>query len=135
MIDTNVILDDSLNRLPLAADAKIIMNMITDGRLNGYVTANSVADIFYLTDKRLGVVIARKAIRSLLLNLTVISIGGQECIDALELPIDDFEDALVVVCAENAKLDYIISNDKGFLSQDISVPIICPSDFLAKYER
>ena len=51
------------------------------------------------------------------------------------MPIDDFEDALVVVCAESANLDYIITNDKTFLDLDLTVPSIDPADFLIAYAR
>ena len=43
-------------------------------------------------------------------------------------------DALVVVCAEKAALDYIVTNDKGFLHEaNLSVPAISPADFLLKF--
>lgn len=60
---------------------------------------------------------------------------GDDCEKALELPMGDFEDALVVVCAEKANLNYIVTNDKGFLSSlDLSVSTISPADFLLKFK-
>ena len=48
----------------------------------------------------------------------------------------DFEDALVVACAEKSDLNYIITNDKGFLSSsDLSVSVISPADFLLKFKQ
>ena len=48
----------------------------------------------------------------------------------------DFEDALVMVCAEKAALDFIVTNDKGFLSgKGLSVPIISPANFLLKHDN
>jgi len=41
-----------------------------------------------------------------------------------------------VVCAEKADLDYIVTNDQGFLdSADLNVPAICPSDFLLRVQK
>jgi predicted nucleic acid-binding protein len=46
----------------------------------------------------------------------------------------DFEDALVVVSAEKADLNYIITNDKRFQSSiDSSVSAVSPDDFLLKF--
>ena len=131
MVDTNVIVDDILNRMPLATDAKAIMNLIAEGKATGFITGNSVADIFYLTSKHVGTVIARKQVKYLLKQFNVVCVDGEVCLTALDKPIEDFEDSLVVVCAENTKLDYIITNDKEFLSLDLPVPTISPTNFLA----
>lgn len=40
MIDTNVILDDILSRGANAEDARKISRFVTDGFINGYLTAN-----------------------------------------------------------------------------------------------
>lgn len=77
---------------------------------------------------------ARKIIRNLLLSFMVASVDGEDCQVALDLPMGDFEDALVVVCAEKANLNYIVTNDKGFLSStELSVPPISPTDFILKF--
>ena len=131
VVDTNVAIDYLLNRAPLATDAKKVMSLVAGDEVKGYLTGNSVADIFYLTDKHMGGEAAHKAIRLLLKQFSVIGVDGEVCLAALDKPIDDFEDALVVVCAENANLDYIITNDKEFLSLDLPVPAISPADFLA----
>jgi predicted nucleic acid-binding protein len=71
----------------------------------------------------------------LLLNFKVVSVDGDDCQRAIDFPMEDFEDALVIVCAEKANLNYIVTNDKGFLSEtDLCVPAISPDDFLLKFE-
>ena len=47
MIDTNVFLD----RSPNAESARKISRLITDEYINGYLTANCIADIFYIVSK------------------------------------------------------------------------------------
>jgi predicted nucleic acid-binding protein len=62
-----------------------------------------------------------------------VGVDKQDCQRAIDLPMGDFEDALVLVCAEKAALNYIVTNDKGFLREmNISVPTISPGDFLLK---
>ena len=133
LIDTNVILDDILNRGSNAETARKISRLATDDLVKCYITANSLTDIFYVVSKSLNEIAARKTIRNLLLSFDVVSVDGKDCRLAIDLPMRDFEDALVVVCAEKAGLDYIVTNDKGFLSHtNLSVPAISPTHFLSK---
>ena len=130
LIDTNVILDDILNRVPLAETARKITQMATNDEIVGYLTANCLTDIFYIVTKNKDENVARKTIKNLLLVFSVVGIDGDDCQNAINFPISDFEDALVVVCAEKANLEYIITNDKEFLDlDDLGVPAIRPSDF------
>jgi len=133
LIDTNVILDDILSRTPNAVVAKNISQMVTDELVFAYLTANTLTDIFYIVTKNRNEITARKTIRNLLLIFSVVSVDGVDCQRAIDFPMGDFEDALVVVCAEKTNLDYIITNDQGFLDEaGLSVPAIKPVDFLPK---
>jgi len=133
LIDTNIILDDILDRAPNAGAAKRISRLVTDELIDGYLTANTFTDIFYIVSKNKSEAAARKTIKNLLLIFTVVSVGGEDCQKAIDLPMGDFEDALVVVCAEKANLDYIVTNDQGLLAgTGLSVPTIKPADFLMK---
>ena len=131
IIDTNVILDDVLNRIPNAYDARKITELVTDNKVIGHISANSITDIYYVTDKRHGSDVARDVIKGLLQSFSIVAVDGEACLAALDKPLDDFEDALVVVCAEKANLDYIVTNDKEFLALDLPVTPISPADFLA----
>lgn len=133
IIDTNVLLDDILDRNPNAGPARVISQLITDGALNGYLTANCLTDVFYIVTKNRDETTARKVIRNLLLSFSIVSVTGEDCREAIDLPMEDFEDALVVVCAEKAALNFIVTNDRSFLgSVYLSVPAISPNDFLSK---
>ena len=135
MIDTNVILDDILNRAPNAKAAQEINQLVLNGEINGYITANCLTDIFYIVSKSLNETVAKKIIKNLLLTFSVMSVDSQDCWKAIDLSLRDFEDALVVVCAEKAALNYIITNDKNFLMFiNSSVPLINPVDFLLKLQ-
>jgi predicted nucleic acid-binding protein len=131
MIDTNVILDDILNRIPNTETARKVSSLITDGTVNAYLTANCLTDIFYIVSKNCNEAIARKVIRNLLFSFSVVSVTGDDCLQAIDFPMKDFEDALVVVCAKKEALNYIITNDNDFLcSTDLSIPSISPAEFL-----
>jgi predicted nucleic acid-binding protein len=131
LIDTNVILDVFLLREPNSIVALEIFKLIKSEKVEAFTTASSITDIYYITEKRLGENKARTALRNLINLLGIISVEGEDCVQALDLPLPDFEDALVTVCATKADIDYIITNDSGFLetnSEDIQ--IVTPKAFL-----
>jgi len=134
MVDTNVILDDILNRRPNAEAARKISRLATDELVRCHLTANCLTDIFYIVSKNTDETTAKLTIKNLLLSFAVIGIDGEDCRKAVDLPMGDFEDALVVVCAEKADLSYIITNDKKFLSDvSLNIPTISPVDFISSF--
>jgi len=136
LIDTNIILDDLLNREPRREKACQIMDLITDRQVFGYTTASSLTDIYYVVEKNLDEAIAKQAVRKILVTLQVIAVDANDCTQAINSLMRDFEDALVVACAEKATLDYIITNDKDFLGEaNMYVPAVKPDDFLLRFEN
>ena len=135
LIDTNVVLDDILDRFPNSENARKISGLVTDEHVSGYLTANCITDIFYIVHKYRDDTTARMTIKNLLLSFNVLSVDAQDCQKAIDTPMRDFKDALAVVCAEKESLDYIVTNDKNFLSQtDLGVPAISPADFLMQFQ-
>jgi len=131
MIDTNIILDDILSRQPHCKDASKLMQLVTSQQIFGYLTANSLTDIFYIVAKYLNQATARIAVKRILDSLQIISVDGQDCQKAIDLPMPDFEDALVMVCADKAALDYIVTNDSEFLADlNLLIPTISPANFI-----
>jgi len=132
VVDTNIILDFFLSREPYVSDARKLFSLICQEKADAYITANSITDVYYVTSKKLNETAAREAIKHLLKMIDVISVDGEDCTEALSLPIGDFEDALVVVCADKKSIDYIITNDKEFLqSATADIAVISLSDFHA----
>ena len=128
VIDNNVLLDALLERNPFYADAA---NFLIDCINNhtGFVTANSLTDIFYVLTKIIGAQKTKRSIQKLIGLFDIIPIGVTDCINALELPMDDFENALLVICAMNIGADYIVSRD-AILLKTAPIKAILPVDFL-----
>jgi len=132
LIDTNIILDVFLSREPNIQAAEKIFEMVYNEEIEGFTTASSITDIYYITAKRLGDKPTREALHNLFNLLGIISVDGGDCAGALNIPIPDFEDALVIVCADKIDINYIITNDQGFLSVDSELAsVIAADDFLA----
>ncbi|MCD8120342.1 MAG: PIN domain-containing protein [Lachnospiraceae bacterium] len=131
VFDSNVLLDAIGGR----ADYEVAQNLflaVAQEMMEGYVTANSVTDIYYISKKILGDADARTAIRNLIALFDVIPIDGEICENALDLSMSDFEDAIVSVCASDVDADYIVTRDDGFLkAEGNTVTAINPYDLFS----
>jgi len=132
VLDTNVIIDAVASRQPFCVEAEAILLAASEGKIEGYITANTVTDIFYVVRRSLSEEETREIIRALLYSLDVIEVGGADCWQALSLPMQDFEDALLAACAEKIGADCIVSRDSGFIKADSPVRVLSPSDFLTQ---
>ena len=131
MLDTNIILDALQERAPFDVPAKAILKLGQSGEVTCMFTANAATDIFYLYSKARDMRSAKTALDFLLKTYTVAAITHEDCAAALSLHIEDFEDALVAVCAQKAGSDYIVTRDVDFLGAVSPVKVISPDDFLA----
>jgi predicted nucleic acid-binding protein len=75
---------------------------------------------------------AKAVLEFLLECYEVLPVTHADCKAALSLPIEDFEDALVVVCADRAKADCIVTRDKEFLQVVSPVKLVSPVDFISR---
>jgi len=130
MLDVNVIMDALQERQPFDTEAKEIMLRAQNGEYSCYFTASAATDVFYLYRKARGLQSAKKALDFLLKTYGVASVTHEDCIKAISSSIDDFEDALVTVCAKKAGVDYVISRDDEYLNANSVVKVIKPKEFL-----
>jgi len=129
LLDTNVVLDAIANREPFCINAQKIINLMLDDKLEGYVTANSITDIFYIARKHLSKSALYLAMRSLFKVFYIIDVFGSDCRKAFDFPLDDYEDALLAVCGNRAAVDYIVTRDEEFIRYT-KIPVIAPAGFL-----
>ena len=130
MLDNNVLIDAITNRAPFSENARKILMLCAKETASGFISANSATDIFYVLQRLLGYEAANKAVWGLLQSLYTITVTHADCIKALQMPIRDFEDALLVLCAIKIQPDYIVTRDEEFLKADLPIPIVSPEKLL-----
>jgi predicted nucleic acid-binding protein len=130
MLDTNVILDATIRSTDASAAARDILRLIADDGADGMLTANCVADFFYLVSSIESMDTANEALTMLFSILSIVEVSDVDCYRALGLAIHDFEDALLVVCAGKENVDALITSDKKLLNQPADVSILSPEQFL-----
>jgi len=133
VIDNNVILDVFQNRKPFVQFSSRVLRLVETKQVKGYVTANSITDIHYVLNRSLkDKEKIYEAIDVLLQLIDIIDVTAKDVRNAFHPNVGDFEDELISVCAERAKIDYIITrNTKDFTNSP--VPAIIPDDFLTKF--
>ena len=99
LIDTNVVLDVPLQRQPWETDASAIWAACDQGRLDGFVTASAITNIFYIARRASGLPAAHAAVRVCLDAFNICAVNRQTLGQALTLPGSDFEDNVQIACA------------------------------------
>lgn len=134
VFDTNVILDAAMGR-PGCEDSQELVLAVVNEEIAGLVTANTITDIHYIVKKRRGDATAREVVQNTLYVFDVIQVDGESCMEALELPVADYEDAVLAVCAAREEADYIVTRDQAFLTAPSPVPAMTPTDLLRLIEE
>lgn len=132
MLDTNIILDILGQREPFAAPAIKIMLLAAENKIQAYITSNMVTDIYYIARRHyMPEPQIRDTIYKLLQIVYAVNVDHRDCLKALKLPLPDYEDALLALCARKIEADFIITrNAKHF--NNSPVPAITPGEFINK---
>jgi predicted nucleic acid-binding protein len=132
VIDNNIIVDALKPNAEFAESALKILRLASEDEFEGCVCASSLTDIFYVVGKAHGAEYAKSKLKGLMSFTTTISLTEEDCAAALDLPMNDFEDAVVAVCAKKAGADCIVSRDAGFIRAETEVEVITPARLLAR---
>jgi predicted nucleic acid-binding protein len=132
LLDTNVVQDAIENRKPFSMDAQRLFLHLAEQNIQGFVTSHAVSDIYYVCRKRMGNEAARSALRNLFQLFTVLDTLGHDSVAGLDLNIKDYEDAVMLVCAERSGMDCLITRDKDLLKAETNLLIVNPAEFLKR---
>ncbi|MEZ4517224.1 MAG: PIN domain-containing protein [Chloroflexota bacterium] len=132
LLDTNVVLDLYLDRIPFADAAAALWQAHEQGDLVGYVSSITPVNIYYIAQKLKDERTARQAVIELLSTLRVCPTDQLVLSAAIELPIRDYEDAVQIACAMSMSLDAIVTRNLDDYASS-PIPVYAPTDFLQKY--
>lgn len=134
MCDTNIIIDVLLEREPFAEDSYSILSLCEEHKIDGYVSASSVTDIYYLVRKYThSTELAYHAVGKLLEIVKVCSVTNEDVLIAFQKKARDFEDCLVATCAKSIHCNYIVTrNKKDF--EEFDIPALTPGELLLQIQ-
>ena len=130
LIDTCIIIDALQSRKPFDKDAETVFLSVANRRCVGFLTANSVTDIYYLMHKALHSQEETKKILGVLFSLfEILDTCGIDCRKALTSEVSDYEDAVMIEAAARAEIDCIVTrNLKDYAGAPM--PVYSPEQFV-----
>jgi len=131
LLDTNIIVDDALQRQPFYESSEQILLLIEQGQVEGYVSASTFSDLYYLIRKARGREWTRDYLRQLATFCQIATVDQAVISMALATDFRDFEDAIQYSTAVLNHLDIIVTRN----SQDFPVinpRILTPKQLIAE---
>lgn len=132
VFDSNIVIDALKPNPPFAEEASKLLKLASAKKITGYLTANSLTDIFYVLRKEYDNEAGKAMIRKVTSLLTVIDLTANDCESALDLPMTDFEDAVIATCAKKVGADCVVSRNEEFIKADSEVKVMKPFDLIAQ---
>ena len=129
MVDLNVLLDVAQNRLPHYHASEEVVHRVRRGEFAAVLPGHALTTLHYILEKYSGTALANQTLDGLLADFAIHPVDKANFQRARQLPLSDFEDAVVAVTAEVTRSDFIVTrNVADFVGS--SVPAITPIDFL-----
>ena len=135
LIDTCVFLDLLQKRKPFFTDAHKVMLYAANHAINGFLTAKSLTDLYYLMHRATHDDAETRRILSKLLSVFhLLNTSAIDCQKALLSEVSDFEDAVMIETAQREGMDCIVTrNVKDFAKSPVKV--YSPGDFVKSMEE
>jgi len=134
-IDTNLILDVLAERRPFYETSARIWELVESRDLKGYLSATSITDIFYILNRQLGPEKAYHFVNKIMMVFDITSVSQADIRKALNLGLQDFEDALQVVCAKKIGATYLITRNTEDFQEAEDIEVVNPETFLLSLAR
>lgn len=133
LIDTNIIMDVALQRQPFFAASNQLFSLVQHQQFEGYVSASTFGDLYYLIRKEQGRDLALDFLRRLATICRIANVNEAAISMALTANFRDFEDAIQYSTAIINQLDAIVTrNPQDFTN--VSLRILTPTQLIQELE-
>ena len=129
LLDTDVVMDVMVARLPFAQASARLLDLAEKGTFEAYISGITPINIFYVARKTKDAGTLKQALGRLLQNVRVCPINHWVLTAALDLPFEDYEDAVQHAAATASRLDAIVTRNLKDYS-NATLPVYSPADFL-----
>lgn len=119
LLDTNIIVDDALEREPFWEASEQVLLLVEQRQVEGYVSASTLSDLYYIIRRGRGRDWTLNYLRRLITFCQVATVDQTAIAMALTANFRDFEDAIQYSCAVVNQLDAIVTRNP----QDFPVTI------------
>ncbi|MEC4893318.1 MAG: PIN domain-containing protein [Oscillatoria sp. PMC 1051.18] len=132
LLDTNVILDFALERQPFFNESEQVMALVEQNKIEGYVSASTYSDLYYLIRKAKSRELALDFLQKLNQVCQVATVDETVITIALTANLPDFEDAIQYSAATVNELEAIVTrNTQDYPNSTIN--IFTPGQLIENY--
>lgn len=111
LIDTNIIVDVALDREPFFAQSDRILTFVEEAQIQGYVSASTFSDLYYIIRRDKGRDWTLDFLRQLATFCQVATVDNSVISMALASNFKDFEDAIQYSTAVINQIDAIVTRN------------------------
>ena len=129
LFDTNIVLDVALDRPQLAAASRAARTSGFEHTGRGCLAWHSVATLAFFLGKHGRTSDVRPLVGELVVRLEIAGGSDRELLRAIDLPVADFEDAMIVALAESAGATHIVTRNTADVRRS-TVKAVTPEAFL-----
>ena len=126
--DANILIDISDSTRPNYLESKALLDYLMDNieKYVFYTSCDLITTIYYILRQKLTKEDTLAQIKLMNILIKVVEFGNYEINEAIELmernkKYKDLEDTIQYIMARKERCDYIITNDKGFVSGDVPI--------------
>lgn len=135
-LDTNVILDALLGRLPNDVAGLALLELVQNDDLSGYTSSSNIINIIYFLKKAgLSTKKVSEVIAELIGYIQVVSPSGHTISQALQAGFSDLEDAIQYFTALRSHQPincFVTNNTKDFKLATPELPVLTAIEFMAR---
>jgi predicted nucleic acid-binding protein len=133
LIDANVVLDVLTDRQPWADHSAEVLARVERGEATGYLAAHTVTTLHYLLSTHRSSERARKHTRVLLRLFEIVAVDEDRLLQALDLDLPDFEDAVQAACAERQGVDVLVTRNEADFA-GLGLEVLSPVALLSRLD-
>ena len=131
LIDTNIIIDNALEREPFWNASEQVLSLIEQGTIVGYISASTFSDLYYIIRKASGRDWTLTYLNQLITFCQIATVNQAAITMAFTTNFKDFEDSIQYSTAVVNQLDAIITrNPQDF--PIVTPRIITPEQLIAE---
>lgn len=130
-LDTNVVLDLLGKREPIYEDAKLFLNLHSNGLARLQIAESSLGNLYYLAFNVYKLDYSEFTLSEFIIVCDILSAGKEVIYKSLNSNFKDKEDALQYYTALVNGCDFLITRDKKDFKYAKEIPVLTPKEFFA----
>lgn len=133
LVDADVVLDVLADREPWVEHSARVLELAEDGVVEAFLAAHTVTTLHYLIRKHRDDRTARRQVQRLLRLMRVVPVDEDRLLQALDLPVPDYEDAVQASCASKAKAEALVTRNVDDYAS-VGLDVFSPVEALARID-